>query len=57
VRGTSSIAIRIGEHLSQAQAVSDVVTIDLDSIPLGTREIELELVTGSNLAVDTLTVW
>jgi hypothetical protein len=57
VRGTGSIILRIGEHVSHAHAVSGVVTIDLESIPPGTREIALELVAGSDVAVDALTVW
>jgi hypothetical protein len=57
VRGTGSIILRIGEHTARTQAVSGVITIDLDSIAPGTHEVELELVAGSHLAVDALTVW
>jgi len=54
VHGSGSVTVRVGQHVSEAQAVSHTTSVDLGNIAPGKHEIAIELVSGAGVTVDAL---
>jgi arabinoxylan arabinofuranohydrolase len=54
VHGSGSVIVRVGQHVTEAQAVSHTVSVDLGNIAPGKHEIPIELVSGAGVTVGAL---
>ncbi|MGI9824441.1 family 43 glycosylhydrolase [Agromyces sp. Marseille-Q5079] len=54
VRGSGTVALRIGSRLSTIDVTPGTVTIELAELPPGTHEIQIALVSGADVTVSSL---